>query len=73
MMYEISQEMRILAIKQENERRKQQNEKNCTLNSTSTPVQTLSQQEPGTVYRDEGDYREGFKWPHNKNYESRHN
>lgn len=69
MMYEISPQMRTLAIRLENERRQKLKDESGALNSTQT--KTSSQQEPGTVYREEIDYREGFKWPHNK-YEIRH-
>jgi hypothetical protein len=72
MMYEISPQMRTIAIRLENERRKKQSEKSCTLNSTSTEGQTLNPPERGTVYREEIDYREGFKWPHNKYEKARY-
>lgn len=61
MQYEIRPEIRTLAIKLEKERRKKESEKNCTLNSTNTKVQTSSPPERGTEYREELFYREGFK------------
>jgi hypothetical protein len=70
MMYEISPQMRTIAIRLENERRQKLKDESGALNSTQT--KTSSQQEPGTDYREEIDYREGFKWPHNKYEKTRY-
>jgi hypothetical protein len=61
MMYEISREVRTLAIKLENERRKKQSVERIMQSSTSTKEQTLNVRERGTEYREEPIYREGFK------------
>jgi hypothetical protein len=71
MMYEISPQMRILAIKLENERRQKLKDESGALNSTQTKTSTTQESGRGE-WREELDYREGFKWPHNKNYETRH-
>ena len=64
MMYEISPEIRTLAIKLENERRKKQSEESGTPSKSSTEEQ--SSLRPPSGYREEIDYREGFRWPYNK-------
>lgn len=68
MMYEISQEMRKIAIQMEKKRR--ESALKSTQNNTSTEEQSSSQRRDGTDmfdhqfgsgWREEGDYREGFK------------
>ena len=61
MEYEIRPEVRTIAIKLEKERREKANALKTTPNSNSTKAQTSSQPERGTEYREELDYREGFK------------
>jgi hypothetical protein len=68
MMYEISPQMRILAIKLENDRRQKMTAGSGEQNKKSTETQTSTHQQDGMFdhqfgsgWREEGDYREGFK------------
>jgi hypothetical protein len=66
MIYEISREVRTLAIQLENKRKERANELSGKQNSTSTKEQTSSHQQDVTKWREEVDYREGFRYPLNK-------
>lgn len=74
MMYELSPQMRTLAIKLENDRRQKMTAGNGEQNKKSTETQTSTHHSTtrdtstdlydlqfGSGWRDEGDYREGFK------------
>lgn len=68
MQYEISKEVRTLAIELENKRREKMNEEKTMPSNSSTKAQTSSQPERGTEYREELFYREGFKKQYGRRY-----